>query len=76
MKSVQDLGRKKEEKRKRKRKRKNLMAAKIRLVGMFCGLGEERTRFRKKKKKKNLSRPNVGWLMVEMKEYLKTNDVR
>ena len=28
------------------------MAAKIRLVGMFCGLGEERTRFRKKKKKK------------------------
>ena len=33
---------------------------------MFCGLGEERTKIRKKKtkkkKKKTSSRPKVGWL--------------
>ena len=44
---------------------------------MFCGLGEERTRFRKKKKEKkkreqekNFKVVNSG--LVEMKGYLKT----
>ena len=39
---------------------------------MYCGLGEERTRIRKKKKnkKKSLSRPKSG--LIRMKGNLKT----
>ena len=37
---------------------------------MFCGLEEERTRFRKKKKRKKLIAANSG--LVEMKGYFKT----
>ena len=37
---------------------------------MFCGLGEERTKFRKKKRKKKLITAKSG--LVGMKGYLET----